>query len=231
MNNWKREYAATNGLGLIDAYSFFVDQSGTYKNGAVTADAVHPSNAWHKLWGQFCWDSIKAMFSIAPSTLLPQANNDPNNLFPNAMLLPAQASRPSGWVSYGSGTMAEACGVVSGYRGNAFTATNSGAGTQFYEKDVSLTGRQGHRLRLSFMAESTGSVGVGGFKWVGGTLGNTRAFAVDPAVTVPAGSEFISEVVVPSDATAIRLQFPVAAGSTTKYAAIGIYDLTAMGVV
>lgn len=231
MNNWKREYAAANGLGLIDAYSFFVDPTGTYKNGATSTDAVHPSFAWQKLWGQFAWDSIKAMFTVAPPTLLPQANNDPNNLFTNAMLLPAQSARPSGWVAYGGGTMAESCGVVSGYRGNAFTAVNSGAGTHYYEKDTSLAGRQGHRLRLSFMAETSGLVGVGGFKWVGGSLDNQRAFHVEPTLSIPASSEFITELDVPSDATAIRLQIPVPAGATMKVAAIGIYDLTAIGAI
>jgi hypothetical protein len=79
------------------------------------------------------------------------------------------------------------------------------------------------------MGEST-SGALGGFKWSGGSLDNQRAFTIESTQPIDPKSEFISEVRVPSDATGIFTQFAVQNGSTVKLAAIGIYDLTALGL-
>jgi lysophospholipase L1-like esterase len=225
-NNWKRDYCASNNIPLIDFYSLLVDQSGTYKTGA-TIDGVHPLTSWQKTMGTYAWQQLSPFFVSTP-TLLPYANNDPNNLFPNAMLI-SGTNKPTSWVSYGGGAMSESLTIVSGYRGTTFTAINSGASSQYYEKSVSLTGRAGHLLRLSVMGEST-SGALGGFKWSGGSLDNQRAFTIESTQPIDPKSEFISEVRVPSDATGIFTQFAVQNGSTVKLAAIGIYDLTALGL-
>lgn len=222
INNWKREFCARNGIPLIDFFKTTADSSGTFKNG-YTTDAVHPLSSAQKAIGTDAWAEVSSLRKFTP-TEFPLTNNDPTNLFANALFLSSSGNRPSGVGLYGNAAgLTESLGAEAGYAGNRYSIANGGGGSTYATAGTSTAPIPGNRYRITIQ----GNFGDVSFKWSGGPSNNvTAAYWKVMTGGEVAGGKFVTEVVAPPGVTGLYWTLAVPAGVTSKIAAVGMVDVT-----
>jgi lysophospholipase L1-like esterase len=254
-NQAAREFAIAHGLDLIDYYGLFVDPAtGDYRAGYGNVDQTHPTNLANRLAGILCAQRLDA---ILPPGGLPmtQENADPNNLLTNGTFTGTITNSgdptrliPSGWTStpspFRTNITASIDSSDANIKGNWYVVNFAGAtGTEFFVgATAGGTAIPGHRYSLRGLCRATGmrnaDTGNGGILTVVAVWNSTdttayRARALS-ATQYDFDGAFQIEFTAPSDAATVNVQFQLNPNSGTgavRFAQVGLYDLTAMGLV
>lgn len=252
-NNWLRNYARVNGLPLLDFFAALVDPAtGTFASGFDSGDALHPSPAGHMAMAGVANTQLAPM--LPPySPPRPLVNTgDADNLVANPLLLNG-AGPPTGFTASGTGGLTgytESLVTDSDFLGKAWDidfATPSAVG--FRQLTYTLAGGSwtaGDTLlfvaRMKVVSQS--SLGITSVSTnIGARLSASFFSASTPTVNfvpgdnvVHAGGLCAFRQVVPASTTSVAINVNVNGVPTTgalkaRFGEIGVFNLTALGLV
>lgn len=240
LNAWIRDFAAKNGLSVLDFYGVLTDPAnGNFLGAYSSGDGIHPNAAGYAAMGKHA-ASILAPLLPDWKPLLPQDNTDPNNIFTNGLFLTdADANGvPDSW-SNQNGITGQTVSLVTGdttIKGNwvkMVLAASSGTSILFQTK----TGAPvvpGHVYafmgRVKTSALTGGAAAKAFIRWT--ATANRDDSPIQSLVYDIDSGMFYGEVLAPPGATSVQCQLTSPAGTGTyQFAQVGLYDLTAMGVL
>lgn len=228
INTWLRSFAAANEYPLVDFHRATVDGSTGGFAAGMTADNLHPSAAGCIVMAQ--------AFNAAVLPLVPPgeslvADTTFNNLLPNPLFLTDTSGVPTGWTAFGAGAnMVNSIVVDSAIVGRwAQVQVTDTTNRSLYHQ--STTGwAVGDRLavcgRLTYTYVGGNGLGAG-TRAIGPNISYSALNEIPASI---AGGYFYREFVVPAGTTRLDTSFGCTNG-TAKFAQVGLYNLTALGVL
>lgn len=255
-NAWIRRYCELNAIPCVDFYNLLADPAtGDYlaAYGSVSNDKTHPLNAGYVAMGGLVASTLSGVLPPA-APLLPGENADPNNKITNGLFLTTTGSNstlmPTGWSVQGGAHPTGVTGeLVTGdatIKGNWWKITADGSASATdneYQTVSSIT--PGHVYAHVGRFKATGmrgaDTGSGSQFLIGAAFNSTLNQAgYDWRVASThsyscAEGAFYQEIVAPSDASTCLVRHQLlnttAGAGTLQLAQIGLYDLTALGIV
>jgi len=228
INAWLAQYAATEGIPLVDAYSILTDPlTGMFKDG-LTYDGTHPTGKANALLGEAIAAALAPLIRPAPPIVSASAM-DPINLTTDGLLATGSATLPTGFVK--THLLTDTSGVTArelraGFKGYALRVENP-APTMTSVKGPSLTGMNpGNRVIMSCVIEAAlaakgAHVHVAVRNQAGTPLGEFRLVEVDRAPRV-----MTTEFVVPAGTTSVYWLIEVAGQGMAAVGQLTTYNLT-----
>lgn len=255
-NAWIRRYCELNAIPLVDFYNLLADPStGDYLSsyGSVSDDKTHPLNAGYVAMGGLVASTLSGVLPPA-APMLPCENADPNNKITNGLFLTTTGSNstlmPTGWsVQTGSHPTDVTGSLVTGdtnIKGNWWRLVAGGSATATDNEYQAVSGitpnhvyaHVGRFKATGMRGADTGSgsqflIGAA-FNSTLNTAGYDWRVAASHSYSVAEGV-FYQEIVAPSDASTCLVRHQLlnttAGAGTLQLAQIGLYDLTALGLV
>jgi lysophospholipase L1-like esterase len=254
---WLRQYAAAQGIDLVDLDKLLVDTSTGAFLASLTSDGTHPKNGTNPLIAQAIVDQIvPTLPSHAP--LLPTDNADPHNLVANGLFLGGTVGTsgaggtliPNSWSRNGARNAAVTGSLVTGdtnILGNWWRLDGAGGELDFQNLPSGLI-VPNHRYVMRHRVKATnfrnansgdGAIITAKILFNGKTSGTVGYdFRTLDNVAYDIGgtaSVAFTEFVAPSDAASASIQFSItgtniSASMVFQVAQVGVYDLTAMGL-
>jgi len=241
-NAWIRRYAAQEGIPLIDFNTLLTEPStGGYISAYDSGDGTHPNAAGYLAMGNLV-NTVLAPFLPPWSPPLPTENADGTNLLPNGLFLTdANADGvPDSWTASG-GSSGFTHTIITGdtaIKGNwAQIAMSAAASARTIEYDVNGAGggfAAGDVLQLSGRIDvsglSGGSTPIVYFRFYNGSV-NTDYKPVSSLTQTITNGVFSMTKTVPAGTTFVKILLSAGAGTGTyKFAQLGLYNLTRLGL-
>lgn len=236
-NAWLKQYAASEGIAIIDFNALLTDPAtGTYKT-AYAGDGVHPNAAGYKAMGVL---AATALSTILPpwAPLLPVHGSDTMNLLSNSMfVVDATADgRGDNWNTTGT-TTGTVYSLVTGdtnilgnwqkidaTAGSAFAGiTQSRSGGVSTGDIIAFCGRFDSTVDPTISLNFTGTSSYA--RAVHNPTGGSSA-----AVGATSGIFYV-EKAVPAGTTGLAVNLTLGTQGILKVAQIGLYNLTTLGLV
>lgn len=253
---WLRQYAAAQGIDLVDLDKALIDTATGAFLAALTSDGTHPKNGTNPIIAQAIVDQIVPTLP-AYLPLLPTDNTDPHNLVTNGLFVGTTSGTggaggtliPAGWSRNGARNAAVTGSLVTGDTaiiGNWWRLEGAGGELDFQALPAGkiVPGHRyllRHRVKASGMRNANSGDGASLTTKVvfNGASSGTSGYDIRALDTVSydipgAASVAFVEFVAPVDAASLSLQFSIAGTNITamacQIAQVGVYDLTAMGL-
>jgi lysophospholipase L1-like esterase len=240
LNSWIKRYTAAQGLVLVDFYTPLVDPANGHYLAAYFNDGTHPNNAGFVVMAQAF---LAAVQSLLPAFLpaLPADNVDANNLLADGLFLTDSNSDgvADSWqlLTGGGITPSLVTGdtTIQGNWQKGVTAA-MGSSSSFFQQAISAI-VPGHRYALTGKVKTSTITTPGAlivdciFKTSGGTaISDFRP--IDRLDQPISAGIFYEETIAPATAAIAQIFLQPQAGTGTyQFAQVGMYDLTAMGVL
>lgn len=237
-NAWLKQYAASEGIAVIDFNALLTDPAtGTYIAAYSSGDGVHPSPAGYKAMGQLAATVLSAI--LPPwQPLLPVHGSDSMNLLSNSMfLVDANADgRGDNWNTTGTttGTVYSLVSGDSAISGNwqkiDNTAGSANVGiTQSRSGGISTGDIIAFCGRFDATVDPTISLNFTGTTSYARAVHNPNGGS--SAVAGAVSGIFYVQKAVPAGCTGLAVNVTAGTLGVVKVAQIGLYNLTALGLV
>jgi lysophospholipase L1-like esterase len=241
-NVWMAEYAARNGVLLVDAYAVLADSAqnfGKYQTGLVNADGIHPNAAGHWALAQAAWAVLSPLLPARPIVTATAA--DPTNLVINGLLKDGDGD---GWAdSWGqnwgtdSGTWTYSIVNDAQVPGGTMQRVSFTAASGRVQRNQAVTTgfAEGDTMRLTALVTTTATTAAGinvGCNGASGNIANpaqvidrpmTRGL-IDLTFVVPAGTTTL-------DVTLDGYTVGSNVTSTVDFGAVTLRNETALGLL
>lgn len=251
-NQALREYAARNGVPLIDYYGLLVDPATGGFLSAYNSDNTHPSNLGNRDMGRLCANTLGPI--LPPGTVwLPQSNADPSNMIVGGLFLGTAGSgttlipdawsmSPSSHASGITGSLVSDPSII----GNWWKLTLAGASSGELDYQNLYAGR----VIPNHVYEFVGRVKTNGLRNADSGAGATYLltarfngqngitgydFRILSATGYDVEGVFCKRFTAPADASSLQVQSSVSVTTSAtcdvSIAQFGLRDLTALGLV
>lgn len=234
-NAWLRDFAARNGISVLDFSRALTDPSNGHYIAAYTSDGIHPSKAGDAILGEVAAWVLSELTPVG-SPMLPVDSTDTNNLLGSAgLFLTASGGVGTGWTP-GSAPTGVTKSVVAdaGIKGQfQKIAMVAASGLWVQSRNLAAGWAAGDKLRFVGVLDSDGGTNAQatGKLIFNGASAGARPFN-DLTARIVRGV-WCQTVTVPAGTTSITAQLECGGSGATgvvQFAQVGVYNLTQMGL-